>query len=894
MEARGQDPEAAVRFRVRVGFVPGPALYQASAVPGGDAAKAVRIFPHHADTSRLGRWYQLYLPSKKDAARTLPYLQAAKWIEVAELATYPEPILTPNDPDLVQQPHLNATGALAAWDSTRGDTTVYIGVVDTGIDPGHPDLQGNVWLNRREPLNGLDDDRDGVVDNRLGTDLAGADYLNMAPDGEASAGSGGGAGHGVHVTGIATAATNNRVGIAGVGFNTRYLAIKASANNKTTLYKAYEGMVLAADKGAKVINCSFGQSDYPFLGADAVAYCQARGCLVVAGAGNGNNSGPFYPAHLPGVLGIASIDGNRVRSGFSNYGFFTSLCAPGSGIYSTEFGSAYAVRSGTSMATPVVAGAAALVWAYHKRATADQIATRLLASADTTMLGLPAHAGLGQQLGAGALRVDRALRYRGPGFRVNQPEPLTLAGFSLRGPADSIRVRFTVRNVLAGATRQARLWVTCLNPGYGSYRVGISLARMRTGETRTLTVGLRLPANAPDNLSMVLRFAFLDSAYGFAENRVVLVSPTTVDWTAPHFATTSTSNGRLGHLGTFTSRGLGINYRNRGHFYEGGFLLGLAGDTAYSAVRSQPGVQSQDFRARAQVRLLPAGAIWRTEALLSDSGSAVGRGLQMRIRQGAGTVAADSNILLTQAILINRGRRMLREAHFGQWIDWDIASAGMQDVAGYNSALRMIWQRAGVPGIGYSRRGPWYGMLPLAGATAGAAALENLSTSAQPSINDGWTDGEKAALLRSGTTYVQRLPPARTDLSQMVMLGPLTLRPGDSVTVAVAVVFAHDSATLVGRAQAAQRLYGRITAVEDGTLTGVPRWQVRPVPVQDQLTLTLPYPADLTLYALTGATVAQKRFEAGQHTWQLPLLPPGLYVLRDEQGNQMRLVVQGP
>ena len=278
---------------------------------------------------------------------------------------------------------------------------------------------------------------------------------------------------------------------------------------------------------------------------------------------------------------------------------------------------------------------------------------------------------------------------------------------------------------------------------------------------------------------------------------------------------------------------------------------------------------------------------------MTDSLSTRPRRLELRIRQGAGLVAADSNILLTRAVVVNRGRRVLRQAHFGLWIDWDIAASGMQDVAGYNPALRMVWQRGGAAGAWYSRRGPWYGMLPLEGPGFGAAALENLSSSAQPSINDGWTEAEKAELLRSGTAWVQRLPPPRTDVSQMVMVGPLTVRPGDSAVVGLAVVFAADSATLVGRAQAAQRLYGRLTALEPTDLADAQAWQVWPIPAGDELTLHLPYPAELTLCSATGGTVARRTFGAGQHTWQLPALPPGLYLLHDGQGRQRRIMLYG-
>src|SRR5262249_48610015 len=154
---------------------------------------------------------------------------------------------------------------------TQGDTTVLIGIVDTGVQWDHPDLAANIWINPGEwgpdghggfkQSNGIDDDSDGYVDDYHGWDFMGADYANPVPDNDPGPHSTLLA-HGTHVAGIADAATNNITGIAGVGFTCRIIPVKTSADNDNRgggpfIERGFEGIVYAADRGARVINCSW-------------------------------------------------------------------------------------------------------------------------------------------------------------------------------------------------------------------------------------------------------------------------------------------------------------------------------------------------------------------------------------------------------------------------------------------------------------------------------------------------------------------------------------------------------------------------------------------------------------------------------------------------------------
>jgi len=270
---------------------------------------------------------------------------------------------------------LPAIHAPAAWDISLGASAILVAVLDTGVDASHPDLIGR-------------------VDTALGRDFVNDD--NDATDDN---------GHGTHVAGI-IAATEGNGGTVGVAPGCRVLPVKVMAADGTgDSYDIAAGIEYAADAGARVINLSLaGPSDQ--LMSDAVSYARSKGCVVVAAAGNeGSPDGADYPARYEGVVGVGAVDRTGARwvytRGGSNYGSGVDIAAPGVDILSTVPGGGYASVSGTSMASPFVAGVAALVWSVNATWSATQVEERVLSTAEA----LPAS----QQLGAGIVRADGAV-----------------------------------------------------------------------------------------------------------------------------------------------------------------------------------------------------------------------------------------------------------------------------------------------------------------------------------------------------------------------------------------------------------------------------------------------------------------------------------------------------
>ncbi len=264
----------------------------------------------------------------------------------------PPPPVYPNDPYTSDQWGLSKINAPAAWALSKGDG-VLIAVLDTGADFSHPDLAGK--LRSDIDWDFVNDDNDASDDN----------------------------GHGTHVSGIAAAATNNSTGVAGVGWNAIILPLKVmdsgGSGNSFVLARAIQ---YAADKRARVINMSLGGAySCPSHLQEAINYAYNRGVLLVAAAGNDGRNQSVFPANCTHVLGVAATTSSDGRASFSNYGNHVSVAAPGVYIRSTCKGGGYCYMQGTSMATPFVAGVAALVYGWRSTYTPDQVASAILDNA---------------------------------------------------------------------------------------------------------------------------------------------------------------------------------------------------------------------------------------------------------------------------------------------------------------------------------------------------------------------------------------------------------------------------------------------------------------------------------------------------------------------------------
>ncbi len=304
---------------------------------------------------------------------------------------------TPNDPRISSQWYLNNIQLPKAWDVTKGDKSVVIAIVDSGVDWQHQDLNGNIWTNPKEiPNNNIDDDGNGKVDDVRGWDFVGNPTTQELYNGiyrEDNDPTNIQGFHGTHVAGLASAVTNNGVGIASPGFSCSILPIKCSPDQGGMgIFRGYEAIVYAAKMGAKVINCSWGGPGYSPAEQDVINFAINSGSLVVVASGNDGafiDYGGQYPAGYDNVLCVgASNSSNRVTN-FSNWGIKVTVYSPGQSIHSTMPNNSYQNQDGTSMACPIVSGVAGLVASVHKEWSPKQILHQIRSTSDNVLVSDP-------------------------------------------------------------------------------------------------------------------------------------------------------------------------------------------------------------------------------------------------------------------------------------------------------------------------------------------------------------------------------------------------------------------------------------------------------------------------------------------------------------------------
>jgi hypothetical protein len=269
--------------------------------------------------------------------------------------------------------------AVKAWDKSIGSRDVIVAVIDSGVDYNHPDLAGNMWTNPREiPGNGIDDDNNGYIDDVHGYDFAYGDGDPMDGDG-----------HGTHVSGTIGGLGNNIGGVAGVNWQVRIMALKfLSDEGWGYTADAIAAVEYAVRMGANLSNNSWGGGGYSQALYDAIRAAGSANQLFVAAAGNAandNDASPSYPASydLENIISVAASDPADQLTWFSNYGRNSvDVAAPGEWILSCYPGSNYAYLDGTSMASPHVAGLAALIWSMNPGVSATQVKQMILGSVD--------------------------------------------------------------------------------------------------------------------------------------------------------------------------------------------------------------------------------------------------------------------------------------------------------------------------------------------------------------------------------------------------------------------------------------------------------------------------------------------------------------------------------
>ncbi len=484
-----------------------------------------RNAPSQVESSSLesiSRIYALTFPEHLDETLIVARLQKLDLFEWIEPKYIRQAHAVPNDPligtSFSSQNYLDYHRLFQAWEISQGSRDVIIAIIDSGVDYLHPDLAGKMWINTGEiPNNNLDDDGNGFIDDVMGWDFwqdgtVSNPVQDNDPRGDFFV-------HGTHVAGIATAATNNSIGIAGIGYNCRYMNLKAGGTQAepTAIGFGFEAMLYAVANGAQVVNCSWGASGFSSFENEVINFATAQGVVVIASAGNNGGTTAetdlIYPASYQNVLSVGAVNhfGGLInqRASFSSYGTTLDVLTAGNGVLSTVFQGEYGLLTGTSMSAPIAAGVAGLLKSLRPTWSAARIRLQLRATAEPLDALNPANANL---LGKGRLNAVQALTRTTPGIEV--------VHYDYEDATQSLTV--TLVNHNAPTSNSLSFELQSLNGGVSITNPFQSSQRLNTGDTLLLT--FRLTIRTPDSAPRVLKLSFSDAVSGYNDFSVLRVS----------------------------------------------------------------------------------------------------------------------------------------------------------------------------------------------------------------------------------------------------------------------------------------------------------------------------------------------------------------------------------
>ncbi len=399
--------------------------------------------------SQEGTTYLLTLSSEQDAKEVAKSYAQKSDIEYAEPLYYVQTNATPNDPNFDKQTGISRTSLNSLLSLTPSQNTL-VAVLDTGVDITHPDLQGQLYINPSEiSNNGIDDDHNGYID-----DISGYNFFNEGI-GNGSKNAEDQNGHGTHLAGIIAAKPNNNIGITGLNPRAKILNCKfLDANGRGTQLDAAIALYYAVNQGAKIINCSWGYTNYNTVLQNAIAYAIAHDVIVVAAAGNSGIKQLGYPAAFPKVIAVGSIDLNQHPSYFSSQGTFVSYSTYGESIYSLAPRSGYAYKTGTSQSTAALSGIISLIYSMKPELTSAQIQNLLSQSLDDiSPTGKDIYTGYGAINGiklAASLGTSVPIEDPSVTSLPNPSKPVLTDVMNFPNPATGSQTKFGFTTTLAG------------------------------------------------------------------------------------------------------------------------------------------------------------------------------------------------------------------------------------------------------------------------------------------------------------------------------------------------------------------------------------------------------------------------------------------------------------
>ena len=756
----------------------------------------------------LSRIYRVMIPENINPKVIAQKIRQNEFVEYAEPVYRRRLCLTPNDEFFSDQWHYKTVDAEAAWGISKGDSSIIIGIVDSGIDWQHPDIAGKIWINPNEiPDNGIDDDQNGFVD-----DVRGWDFAEWDND-PANTSSRWLSAHGTHVAGLAGAATNNEIGVAGMGYNCRVMALKVTQDYDNdpyqTPYAGFEAIKYAVDNGAQIINCSWSGGIYSDVEFDIVEYAHEHGVVIVAAAGNDGDDALSYPASYPHVISVASSDNMNQKAYDSNYHTTVDITAPGVDLKSTwGYGLEYGLLSGTSMASPVVAGAIGLVLAHHPDWTAEQAAQQVRVTAEDIYYLNPKYS---MKMGKGRLNAHWALSKTSPAiqlvsYSVDDSKFGNNNGSIEKGERVQIYAEF--HNFLLPATN-VNISIYSKDPLLNIISDNINFSQVE--ENTIYSNGenpfeIEFSEDIPDNYTIELLVDIsADSDYSDWDSIQLVASPLFATHSIGNVALTVTSFGAFGYYDYAVSKnsfGSGFQYPigSSSSLFHASLMVAAGPEKVSDAAYGNAAMDICDFSTTENGQISVGYKISDQDFYAEFDDSQAENPIGVKVSQNTFAWEGEPNddFVIAEFTLMNTNENPFDSLFVALYLDWDVGDYS-RNYVDYDFSEKLGFQ--------YASGSKFCGAALVSPDTAAAfRALDN--------DNDVWTnnysDERKWEFMTEGFLLTKGEEPK--DWSMILSAGPFEIQPGEFQKVAFAFVGGEDVDDLLANTKAAREIYIEKTA----------------------------------------------------------------------------------
>ncbi len=825
----------------------------------------------YADLSLI---YELNYTSNLSIEKVISKLLLSNILVYAEPHFIPKVNYTPNDPlaNPTDQYHLQTINAFNGWNVNRGDSAIVIGITDTGVDFTHPDLFNNVKRNYADVPDGIDNDGDGYTDNYMGWDMG---MNDSDPSWQANA-------HGVHVSGLSSASADNNLGGAGTGFNCKFLPVKIGDANGN-LIAAYEGIKYAADHGCQIINCSWGGGGSSQFGQDIIDYATInKNSLVVCAAGNNATDGDFFPAAYNYVLSVANTTSIDTKQSSSNYGYMVDVCAPGDNVNSTWPGSFYITSSGTSMSSPVVAGAAGIVKNHFPSYNGLQVAERLKVTADNIYASNPSYL---NKLGSGRINLFRALTDPATPSVVMTNKTISDHNDMSFINGDTLFIAGTFINYLS-PTSALNVTVTPLS----SYAVSIdnttSLGVINTLASTTNSLDpftFKLTGAIPINTALNFEVLMSDGTYQAKQFFTVYINVDYINIEVNDVSTTATSKGKIGYNQDAQAQGLGFKYNNVALLYEAGFMVGTDTTRVSDCVRGATpgGASDTDFGTinRIALQVPSMKSDFDTKTKYQDNLSFNPLPVSIEQNTYAWVAVPNTQFVIWEYVITNtHATDTIKKMYAGIFADWDIDGATFaQNRSAYDAATKMGYSY-------YTATGGKYGGIKLLTNTAppNFYAIDHVSGGNGGIDYANGSDSKDKYLTLSTPRLAAGVAGSGVDVLNVMSSGPFTIAPNQSVKVAFALIGGDSLANLITGAQQAQIKYDGIPTSIEQNIVAENGLAIYPNPTKNSMTIsqTEKIFTAYEIYDLNGRLISENKIQSILQKVDLSNYAEGMYVVK--------------